>query len=192
MSAFERWLIHIATGFTAATGFVYFGMKYLMRREDPFSAVNHPWQPHVLALHVLAAPLLVFALGLITREHIVGRFLDDRPQRGRGSGAATILAAFPMIVSGYLIQIVTGPPVRRVLVGIHVASGALFALWFVAHLMFAGTKRRSWLGRRAERAQRNGRAASRRRLVRFRAGGILSPTRRRTGEVQAGPGGSGS
>jgi len=192
MSAFERWLLHVATVITAATGFVYCGMKYLMRREDPFSAVNHPWQPHVLALHVLAAPLLVFALGLITREHIIGRFLDERPQRGRASGAATILVAFPMIVSGYLIQIVTDPPVRRVLIVIHVASGALFALWFVVHLMLAGTRRRAAVGRRRDVTQRNGHATSRRRLVRLRAGGILSAPRRRTGDVQIRPGGSGS
>jgi hypothetical protein len=192
MSAFERWLLHAATGLTAATGFLYFGMKYLLTPADPFSAVNHPWQPHVLALHVLAAPLLVFALGLIMREHIVGRFLEARPQQGRASGAATILVAFPMIVSGYLIQVVTDPIMRRVLMVIHVASGALFALWFGVHLLFAGTRRRAALGRRGERTQRRDRAASRRRLVWVRAGGILSLPRRRTGHVQTGPGGSGS
>lgn len=192
MSAFERWLLHVATWITGATGFLYLGMKYLMTRDDPFSAVNHPWQPHVLALHVLAAPLLVFALGLIAREHIVGRFLDERPQSGRASGAATILVAFPMIASGYLMQVVTDPPVRRVLIVIHIASGVLFALWFAAHLLAARVGRRASGGRRGARMQRFGRAASRRRLVRVGSGGILSLPRRRTMDVPAGPGGSGS
>jgi hypothetical protein len=187
MSAFERWLLHAATGITAATGFLYLGMKYLLTRDDPFSAVNHPWQPHVLALHVLAAPLLVFALGLIAREHIVGRFLDDRPQRGRASGVATFLVALPMIASGYLMQVLTDPAMRRALIVIHIASGALFTLWFAGHLLLAGPQRRAEGGRRGARSRRGDRAASRR-LDWVRARGILALPRRRRSDLRAGPG----
>ena len=45
-------------------------MRYLMEPTDLFSVVNHPWQPTLQHLHVLVAPLMVFAVGLIWKKHI--------------------------------------------------------------------------------------------------------------------------
>ena len=142
------------------SGVVFFCMKYLMTNDDPFSAVNHPWQPHFLALHVLAAPLLVFSLGLIGREHILWQIIEPRRHRSRVSGIATIVLGLPMVASGYLLQVVTDPTPRGLLVWVHIVSGALFATLFLAHLLASGVPGR-WLGRR----EGNGNAARIRRGV---------------------------
>ncbi|MFQ5877406.1 MAG: hypothetical protein ACE5JH_06925 [Acidobacteriota bacterium] len=141
MSGFERALLRVSTALVTLTGAIYFYMKYLMSSDDPFSVLNHPWQPYVLDLHILVAPVLVFALGLIAREHIVGRLADPGPQKGRGSGVATILLSVPMVVSGYLIQVLTHPAARRGVVWVHVATGAAFVILLAAHLVRSRRKR---------------------------------------------------
>ncbi len=187
MSLLERILLNASTLVVTATGLVYLWMKYAMTGHDPFSAYHHPWQPHALALHLLAGPFLVFALGLIAREHIVGRLLEDRPHRSRPSGIAAMLLAAPMIVSGYLIQIVTHSGARRVLVVAHVASGLLFALLFVGHLVLARPERRAANDGRG----REGRPPSPggHRLDRSEPCDIESIARSERAATRAGPGG---
>jgi hypothetical protein len=134
VSRAEAALLHAGTWLAAASGAVYFWMKYMMQGSDPFSALHHPWQPQMLALHVLAAPILVFALGLIARGHVVEGYREEKPHPARLSGVATVLPALPMIATGYLIQVVAGPGIRRSLVMTHLLTGGLFALLFAAHV----------------------------------------------------------
>ncbi len=55
-------------------------MKFLMESADEWAVVNHPWQPHVQHLHVLAAPLLVFACGLLWKNHVLEKMRGDGSQ----------------------------------------------------------------------------------------------------------------
>lgn len=142
MSRFEKILLHLSTAFTALSGLVYFWMKYLKGPADPWSALRHPWQPHLLALHLLAAPFLVFAIGLITREHVVGNLREGRLQRGRASGVVTFALGAPMIATGYLMQVLNDPRPRRVLLIAHLASGILFTVLLGAHAVAARPGRR--------------------------------------------------
>lgn len=162
MNPFERTLLNVSTGLVALTGGVYFYMKYLMTGDDPYSVVHHPLQPHALSVHVLLAPVLVFALGLITREHIIGYLLEARQRRGRATGIVAVSLAAPMIVSGYLMQVLTDPGPRRVLSVIHLAGGGLYVLLFLGHLAACRNVRRGGTngngggrpgGRRHARAQ---------------------------------------
>ncbi len=142
MSSFEKILLHVSTFVATLTGVAFLVMKYFMTSADPFSVIHHPLQPYALDLHVLAGPVVVFAIGLIGREHILGRFLERRPVAGRGSGIATILLAAPMVASGYLLQVVTGEVTHRALVVAHVATGAVFALCLAGHLLAARNRGR--------------------------------------------------
>ncbi len=122
MTRLEAWFLHVATLLVGGGGLVYAWMRYLARPDDPFAVVNHPWQPAVQHLHVLAAPLLVFAIGLIWKAHAwPGRPAARRraPERAVSRLVAT---AAPMIASGYLLQTATvsglasglaGDPPRR-------------------------------------------------------------------------------
>ena len=149
MSRFERWLLNISIAVSTCTGIAYFVMRDFMRRSDPFTVLGHPWQPHVLALHLLAGPWVVFALGLIAREHILERARNSRAGRGRRSGLITIGLAVPMILSGYILQVLTSSSGRRFTGLFHLVSGAGFALLFVGHLWRAARRRGAVNGRRS-------------------------------------------
>jgi hypothetical protein len=148
VSRFERRLLDLSIGLSALTGLVYFVMKEWMRPRDPFSVLGHPWQPHVLALHVLAGPVVIFALGLIAREHVFERIVAGRPLTGRRTGLLIAGLGIPMIASGYGLQVITAPVGRRALALVHLASGLLFALLFVGHLLATAARRRALAGRR--------------------------------------------
>ena len=68
MTRAEAWCLWLASLLVGGTGIVYAVMRYACTPADPFAVVNHPWQPQAQHWHVLLAPTLVFALGLIWRR----------------------------------------------------------------------------------------------------------------------------
>lgn len=139
MTALERWLLWLSGGVTTVTGLVYLWMKYVLVGANPYSVVHHPLQPLVLKLHILAAPFLVFALGVFTVRHIWPQWTSDHPV-ARRSGLTTALVAGPMIVTGYVIQVLTDERWLRVLAWGHIGLGTLFAVGFVLHRLAAQGK----------------------------------------------------
>ena len=96
MTRFEAWCTHIATLLVGGTGLVYAWLRYLATPVDPEALVSHPWQPAVQHLHVVTAPLLVFAAGLLWRSHI-WEGLRWRPRERLRSGLALAVALLPMV-----------------------------------------------------------------------------------------------
>ena len=128
----EMRFVLLANLFVGGTGVVYAVMKYIMKPTDEWSIVNHPWQPHVQHLHVLAAPLLVFAAGLIWSRHVSAKYRNGG--QGRFTGIGLVVALVPMAASGYLIQVAVHPGWRTVWIVVHVASslvwvGVLVTSW---------------------------------------------------------------
>lgn len=141
MSAFQKWLVWGSSLATALTGGVYWWMKNRMQPVTEWAVVNHPLQPWVLKAHIVVAPVLVFAVGVISVDHIWKHY-RTRVRIGRGSGLTMAWILAPMILSGYLIQAVTLPGWLDALVWIHVGTGALYAvavLWH--HLVFRRRRR---------------------------------------------------
>ncbi len=132
MSRFEKWTVLITALATGLTGIGLFWTKYLMASDDPWSVVNHPLQPLLLKAHILAAPTLVFALGMIAFRHVWVHYREGLP-RGRRSGILTGLVTMPMVASGYLIQAVTAPGWLRFVALLHIATSGLFLLGLAAH-----------------------------------------------------------
>jgi len=132
MKRWETRLSHAATIAVASTGIAYFWMKYLLENDDPFSVVNHPWQPLMLALHVIAAPVLVFVVGLIVRSHMLKK-LAGGERTNRGSGLASMITLPVMILSGYLLQVVSAPLLARIVLLAHLVSSAVFVVTYAAH-----------------------------------------------------------
>ena len=124
MTAFEKWALWVSSVVVALTGVVYAWMKYLLTTDDPYAIVHHPLQPLVLKIHVLAAPVLVFALGAVYARHVVNQWQRGRVE-GRRSGIATFAIIVPMIVSGYLLQTSTAPGWLFRLAMIHLSAGTL-------------------------------------------------------------------
>jgi len=132
MTRWETRLFHLSTVIVSVSGLVYLWMKYFMVNDDPFSVVSHPWQPAMLSLHVIAAPFLVFVIGLVVQSHI-RRKLASGGRSNRGSGVASMLTLPVMIASGYLLQVVADPLVVRICLVLHIGSSVVFMVTYAVH-----------------------------------------------------------
>ena len=132
MSRFEAWCLHLSSLLVGGTGLIYAWMIYLVKPADPYSVVNHPWQPTVQHLHILVAPLLVFAGGMIWRRHAWFHWQGGMERRRR-SGVSLIFTLVPMVVSGYLIQTAVEGDWRRIWVVVHLAASGLWLLGYLTH-----------------------------------------------------------
>jgi hypothetical protein len=130
----EAWCVHTANLLVGATGLVYAVLRYLVEPSDPFAVVNHPLQPLAQHLHVWAAPLVVFAVGLVFRAHVWAHLVRGVPAR-RASGLAQLAAFVPMVASGYLIQTAVTPASRQAWVAVHLATSGLWLAGWAAHLL---------------------------------------------------------
>jgi hypothetical protein len=161
VTRFERWAVWSTSVATFVTGIIYLWMKYLLVSDDPLAVVNHPWQPAVLKLHILVAPLLVFSMGLIALRH-VWRHLRSKMRDGRRSGLLPVVVLGPMIVSGYLIQTLTEEGWLRGMAIVHIGLGLAFGVVLLAHQFAAG-------GRKARSARVEERRLRKRRRRHLRA-----------------------
>ena len=134
MTAFERWLHHLSSLLVGGTGLAYAIFLYLVTPADPYAVVHHPLQPLAQHLHVLFAPLLVFAVGLIWSRHVAPRLLRKGFPR-RVSGLALAASFAPMVVSGYLMQIAADESWRQIWGWIHLGVSLLWTVAYVAHLV---------------------------------------------------------
>ncbi|HEX4823622.1 MAG TPA: hypothetical protein VFV19_04890 [Candidatus Polarisedimenticolaceae bacterium] len=132
MTAFEKWTLWASSIVVGITGIVYGVLKYFMRSDDPYAVTHHPLEPWVLKAHVLAAPVLVFAVGAVYTRHIVRNWRTGRVL-GRRSGIATIVVVLPMIASGYLIQTVTAASWLFWIAMLHIAAGLVYLATFAGH-----------------------------------------------------------
>jgi len=126
--------VHLANALVGVTGLVYAWMRYAMEPSDPYSVVAHPLQPLVQHLHLWTAPLLVFAIGLIWQQH-VWKHWRQGVKGGRRSGLTLMLAAAPMIASGYFIQTAVAPAWRDIWIAVHLAASALWVVFSIGHAL---------------------------------------------------------
>ena len=132
MKRWEAWVNHAGLSLTALSGLVYGAIKYFLANPDPDSRLSHPWQPTILTVHVLVAPLAVFGLGLLFRRHALARIaMGDR--EGRRTGIWMTWLAVPLALSGYVLQALTGDAARRWTGWLHAGAGLLFAAAYAAH-----------------------------------------------------------
>ncbi|MBM3262994.1 MAG: hypothetical protein FJY97_06150 [candidate division Zixibacteria bacterium] len=148
MNRTEAWFVHLSTLLVGVTGIVYAIMRYGMTSVDEFAIVNHPWQADVQHYHILFAPLLVFAVGLIWKRHIATHYRMGL-KTGRRSGVEMVLSLVPMTVSGYLIQVTSAEPWRNIWIVVHVTTSGLWLAGYAVHQFMA-------LRRKRESASDNG------------------------------------
>ena len=132
MTPFEKWLLLLSAAGTALTGAVYAWMRYLLEPVEPWAVIHHPLEPWVLKAHILVAPLLVFAVGMIAVSHVWKHFRSGA-RSGRRTGVLGMGMFVPMVVSGYLVQALTQPSLLLATVVLHVATGTLFAVGLALH-----------------------------------------------------------
>ena len=132
MTRGEAWFTHLSSALVGGTGLVFGWMLYFAEPTDEFAIVNHPWQPELQALHILFAPLLVFACGLFWRDHVWKRVKGGFPARRR-SGLLLFSLLGVMVLSGYLVQTSVEVQWRLAWVWIHGVSSSLWLLGYVIH-----------------------------------------------------------
>ena len=133
MKRWERRSLHLTTLVVAVTGLAYLWMKYFIDNQDPFAVVNHPWEPAMLQLHVLAAPAFILVFGIVLNSHVI-RKLGIAKLPNRRSGLVSFGLFAVMVVSGYLLQVMASDAALRTLVWLHAGSGALFSVTYLVHL----------------------------------------------------------
>src|SRR5688500_3367794 len=139
MTRWEIWLQHVANLLVGGTGLGYAWFRYFQKPLDEFSQASHPLQIVFQDLHVLTAPLLVFACALIWRSHVLQQ-LEQKNSGKRVSGWTLIVAMAPMIVSGYFIQVAAQDIWRDTWVAIHLVASAVWLAGMVFHLIPAFRK----------------------------------------------------
>lgn len=132
MTRLEKRLLWGSTAVVAATGFVYMWMKYALTPAQPWDAVNHPLQPLVLKLHILSAPVMVFAIGMIATRHIWTHY-REQVARGRRSGITAAVVIVPMVLTGYLIQAVTHTGWLAAIAYAHIGFSVVFSAGLALH-----------------------------------------------------------
>jgi hypothetical protein len=131
-------------------------MKDWLQPLDEFAVINHPLQPWVLKAHVLAAPLMVFAIGLVAAEHIWRQY-KLRIAAGRRSGVLSMWMIAPLIATGYAIQVVTHTGWLEALAWAHLATGVAYLVGLALHHPIPRRFVHPLLdGRRARRSRRRG------------------------------------
>ena len=142
MSRAQTLLLWGSTVAGTVTGLVYAWSRYIAQSDDPFSAYNHPVQPWSRDLHIVLAPLLLFAVGWFWGNHVAPKLGKGPPARLSGLWLIGLLVV--MAASGYLRQVASAPALGVALAWIHGVSGTTFALLLVGHALS---------GRAAARAQ---------------------------------------
>jgi hypothetical protein len=148
LSRGEAWFLHLSSLLVGGTGLVYAWMIYLVRPSDPYALVNHPWQPQVQHLHILVAPLLVFAAGLIWRRHVWAGWKKGGRDRLK-SGVSLALTLVPMVISGYLIQTAVEESWRHAWVIVHLMASGLWLVGYLLHQLLPGVS--AWARRSSGR-----------------------------------------
>ena len=133
MMALERRALHLATAGAALTGAVYGWFRYFGQRTGDFGPEPSPWQSTWHHAHVLAAPLLLFMLGVAVRGHLLMK-LRAGGKEGRRTGLALGLLIAPLVLSGYGIQVVSDARWHVALAWIHGLSGLVFTSGYLIHL----------------------------------------------------------
>ena len=132
MKPYQKWLVWTTSFLTGATGLVYWWMKDFLRPVDEFAVINHPLQPWLLKAHIVVAPLMVFAVGLIAADHIWKQY-KRAVSSGRGSGIVSMWVLGPLIMTGYLIQVVTHVGWLEAIAWAHLGTGMLYLVGLATH-----------------------------------------------------------
>ncbi len=132
MSRGQAWSLHASHALVAGTGLAYAYFLYFCEPVDEFAIVNHAWQPQTQHLHVLFAPLLVFAIGWIWQAHVWAR-VKSKYRAGRRTGLVLTGLFFPMVMSGYALQTSEAPTWRSIWLWTHLVTSGVWFLVGVVH-----------------------------------------------------------
>ncbi len=132
MTSTQKWLLNATSLLLSVTGALFAWMKYFLKSDDPFAVANHPWQPYMLDGHVIVAPVALFVIGIVYANHVKPKHdAGTKPRRRTGLAALWMIA--PMVLSGYLMQVLTAERLVEAMRIVHWISSALFVTGLLVH-----------------------------------------------------------
>jgi len=141
VTRFQRWFLYWSSAAAFVSGVAYFWMKHFLDPAEPWAVINHPLQPWALKAHILTAPLMLFAVGMITTRHI-WRSLRSKLPTGRRTGVVAAFSFGPLVLTGYLMQTATATMVADLLGWTHLALGIGCTAAIALHPLFVRGRRR--------------------------------------------------
>lgn len=130
----EERFVNFTNFLVGGTGVALAVLRYGYENDNPFSILNHPWEPHALHAHIIVAPLLVFAIGLIWHRHIWPQWKSKKPQKRR-SGFFMMATFIPLVLSAYAIQVSMTDSWRELWIAIHLVTAAIWLIAVILHLV---------------------------------------------------------
>ena len=125
---------HTSNVLVGASGFLYGGLLYFGLVEGDFGPESHPLEGAARAAHIISAPLLVFAVALLWKDHIWRRFRAGLPCRRR-TGITMLFLFAPMVLSAYLLQVSVEDNWRTLWLWIHLGASFLWVATTILHLL---------------------------------------------------------
>ena len=133
MSRAEALIHHAAAALVGITGLAYFWTLWLAELPaDEFGIGVHPLQGDFQHLHILTAPILIFASGLIWKRHAWAR-IKEQHKKHRRTGILLATTLLPMVLSGYLLQISVEEIWREIWRWVHSGTSGLWLLAYGIH-----------------------------------------------------------
>jgi hypothetical protein len=124
---FTHWVTYI----TIFHGFIYYIVKYFLQVETEYGLRAHPTQGLIQGIHIALSPLLIFAFGVLFKDHIIKMYQSAKKKRK--TGVTLTLTMFIMIFSGYAIQVIYVQTPKMVSSYIHIGISLLFTLAYLIH-----------------------------------------------------------
>jgi len=129
MSAWLRAAIFTFAAILWLSGIVWLVLHFGFRQQTPFGPLPNPWEPVLMRIHGASAIGVVFLLGWISAEHVIGHW-------GRGrlrlSGVLLASSAALLAVTGYALYYSVGE-IHDLAALIHDWLGALAIVIALAH-----------------------------------------------------------
>jgi len=122
-------LLHLSSALVGATGVALFIFKDLVVIEGDFGPESHFLEDDTQAAHILTAPALVFACGLVWKDHVWAKYKSGKGARRR-TGVLLGSLLLPMILSGYFLQVSYAEPWREIWRVTHLLSSLV---WLIAY-----------------------------------------------------------
>lgn len=128
----EKALVHIATYTLIITSLFYFLIKYFFYTQGEWGEQQHFLSPYLQKLHILLSPIFLFIMGSFFKEHVLKRIVSGVHQL-RFSGICLTIFLFLLVLSGYLIQIVTEVFTRDVVSYFHLVISGIWLSFYIYH-----------------------------------------------------------
>ena len=135
MSNSERKFILVTIYASVLSGVIYGILKFFFKVQGPYGEMANPWQSDLQHIHIIVSPFVLFAIGLMWKNHIWLRITTGF-KKLRKTGLMLTFLLFVMVLSGYFYQSSTNENSLKIWQWTHIISSSLWTLLFAFHHIY--------------------------------------------------------